>query len=156
ILSRDDRRMIDALQDVHSPAEYLKALEERKVLDVQPIRDLSLLLDLVIGKATGLRTFHLSNVVLWLLIVLLVYRVLSQVLSKTWILVPWTAAFAVHPAFANSVSWISARKHLLSSLFILLATSIVLDNPRERWRLRHTAFAAGLYALSIFSQPINL
>jgi hypothetical protein len=156
VLNRDDRRMIDALHEVRSVDDYVSAVKAGKILDVQPIRDLTLIADLKVGKRLRLHTFHLTNFILWICILFAVHQLLRRVVTTKAIALYCTAVFVVHPAFVNSVGWISARKHLLSCLFILLATLRVMhEAPREgKWRL--TAVATGLYALSIFSQPINV
>ena len=97
-------------------------MTHRTLIDVQPIRDVSLLADIFLLHHFGLKTFHLTNFIIWLGILILTMILLSRLFRLTEIHYIVFALFSAHPVFANSVAWISARKHLLAAFFILGAT----------------------------------
>jgi hypothetical protein len=142
ILSRDDHSLLDPLHQLHSPGEYVAAVRAGRVLDLQPLRDLSFWLDFELSRLVSHDTLHFTNVALWVLIVL-VLRAVSRSDAVA-------AAFALHPVFVGSVAWISARKHLLTCLLILLATHLVEKLERRREAL----LAWLLYLASLLAQPI--
>src|SRR6185369_4246381 len=85
-----------------------------------PLTWLSLMLD---AQLWGLNAaaFHLTNVALHTLNVLLLYAILSQFTGAIGRSAFVAALFAVHPLHVESVAWISERKDTLSTLFGFLA-----------------------------------
>src|SRR5262249_20183348 len=63
---------------------------------------------------------HATNLLLHTLNVLLLFLALQQMTARTWPSAVVAALFAVHPAHVESVAWISARKDVLSGLFLML------------------------------------
>lgn len=65
--------------------------------------------------------FRLTNLMLHLLNVLLVYILAMQFLRKRILALLVALIFALHPMNVDSVAWISARSNLLAGTFILLS-----------------------------------
>ncbi len=63
---------------------------------------------------------HLMSVFLHFLNACLIYLILNKITGSTWKSAFAAALFAVHPLQVQAVSWISARKDLLSCFFSLL------------------------------------
>jgi hypothetical protein len=154
LLGRDDQHVLRHLHGFD--------VEPDKWLVYTPLRDVSFRLDLWARSALGLGTFHLTNLLLWCLILAVLWRILRERLpaperraTLAWLL----AAYAVHPLFVNSVGWVAARKHLLAALFLLTATWLLLRSERAqdaaRRRLCRSA-AVGAYLLSLLSHPIGV
>jgi hypothetical protein len=158
ILGRDDQELLDPLRAVRSVSDYVEAVRSNAVLDRQPVRDLSFWVDLRLSEWTGVGTLHLTNVLVWLGIVLVAGSALRQVRAPSWGSRAVLALFALHPAMANSVAWISARKHLLAVFFLLLATRELLRLTSDAKRDKRVAALciAGWYALAMASQPLGL
>lgn len=156
LLERDDRRLVEPLESVSSLGGYFEALRTGRILDVQPVRDFSFKVDLLIRARTGWSPFHFTNLVLWCAILLVVQRIAVRALGAEPRVFGLLAAFAVHPVFVNSVAWVAARKHLLSALFILLATLVLLAAEKRPVSRARLGTLMALYALSLGSQPINL
>jgi protein O-mannosyl-transferase len=95
--------------------------------------------------------WHLTSLLLHLLVILLVYKVGVRVLRE-----PWTAAlaallFAFHPIHVESVSYVSASTDLLVAVFMLvafLAYSQFREQGASRWYLTASVLAAALAMLS--------
>ncbi len=156
LLGRDDRALVEPLTSIHSVGGYLEALQQRRLLDLQPVRDASFLLNLWLRRATGHGHFHATNFVLWALIVLLVHRLLRTLPVPPGVALVATCLFAVHPSLAMAVSWVAARKHLLSCLFILLATLGMRRAVRVGNSPSLTLGTLIAYGLSVFAQPITV
>lgn len=105
-----------------------------------PLRDLSYWLDITLfGQVPA--AFRLHNIILYLLCLPLVFGCTLRVwryfrpadaASAPWVAAVTTALFALHPAHAEAVVWISGRKDVLAGLFSLLALWLALDARRER------------------------
>jgi tetratricopeptide (TPR) repeat protein len=63
--------------------------------------------------------FHLHNIALHLICVLLVFFILKQMQVGQPVLWLATALFALHPSNVESIGWASERKNLLASMFFL-------------------------------------
>ena len=95
--------------------------------------------------------WHLTSLLLHLLVVFLVYKVGLKTLRA-----PWTAAlaallFAFHPIHVESVSYVSASTDLLVAVFMLLAFlaySRFREQGASRWYLLVAVLEGGLAMLS--------
>ena len=90
----------------------------RQVLQPEylPVRDLSVMLDYAIwGDHYG--GFHLTNLVLYLLAIMVWFAALSELGVPREIAGLAVLLFAVHPSHAESVAWLAERKGLLGVMF---------------------------------------
>lgn len=99
--------------------------------------------------------FHLVNLLLHAANALLVFRLTwflfsssrsqdSQLKTRSFVLALFaTLLFAVHPLHTESIVWISARKDLLATFFVLLTVLSVLRALRTK---RHRWWLIGLFA----------
>lgn len=131
-------------------------------LEYQPIRDLSFLFDIAVwgGRPFG---FHLTNLLLFVVIVILAYKTAERFSSLTrkpddncpnWF-VPFfaTLLFAVHPLKSEVVAWITQRNTLLATLFFLLSALLFL-RYLDRGEKKILAASVGAFILAIFSKAI--
>ena len=65
--------------------------------------------------------FHLTNYILHLFNVIIVYVFLKRLTGKPWVAAITSIFFGIHPMHVESVAWISERKDLLYTLFFLLS-----------------------------------
>jgi hypothetical protein len=147
LLSRDDHYLVDALKGLASVGDYFHAVLSGQVIDLQPLRDLSFALNNFLDGVFGFGGYHLTNWLLWLGIVWAAYGVLKTLgVSKesAWVAI---GLYSIHPLFIGSISWVAARKHLLATFFILLATREFLKKGSRLW-----IFV--LYFLSTLSHPL--
>ncbi len=151
-INPDAQIIIPHIESFDRLVDYLKALLSFKTFDIQPLRDLSLWLDIKIYHSLGYNSFVLHNLLIWILIVHQVTQIIRtsslQIDSVKITLIG--AGFLVYPLFSQAVSWGMARKHLLSIYFILLATKFILEKNRTPYRI------VFFYLLSVLSHPIAL
>jgi tetratricopeptide (TPR) repeat protein len=118
----------------------------------QPLTWLSLMLDAEIGGPDA-RVFHLSNLAIHTLNVVLVFLLLKRMTGAVGMSAFTAALFAIHPLHVEPVAWISERKGLLSTMFGLLAIGAYVRYTRalsKRW-----LFAALLaYLASLMSKQM--
>ncbi len=133
--------------------DYFNAINTGAVLDIQPVRDLSYLIDLKLGGI-----FYLTNFVFLIILSLQLSALLDQRLGVNNRLkkLALVAFFVFSPVVMSSVGWIAARKHLLSTLFILQALIEVNKNLNARSSKKGFAKIIIYYFLSVLSQPINV
>ena len=134
-----------------NPVEYL------------PLRDLSYKLDM---SVYGLQAwgFHLSNIVLYLLVCLSVWFCTGNVLkligygpdgTRDFALITASVAciFALHPAHVESVAWISGRKEILSGLFAFISIGLFAASRRDGvWSRSHLALSCLFFSFALFSK----
>jgi hypothetical protein len=117
----------------------------RQFIDLQPLRDLYLLINYQISKAYPVFPYYISNLCLWVFIGLLTFEILLIHHSKKYAAL-LTLLFLSLPCHVLTVLWVSASKHLLAGLFILLFTYYL--HNRKTWQSILSFIA------SVFSHPI--
>lgn len=149
----DFELVIKPLVDVHSIQDYWNAFLGPRLLDIQPVRDLSLIIDLVSSQLINHQVFGLFNLLFWMASCLVVEKILGRYQKgfQNRILV---LILLVHPILAWSLYWPTARKHFLTVFFILLATWKALEYIDG---VKKNGFWIFLfYFLAQFSQPISI
>lgn len=131
-----------------------------------PITWLSLMLDVqLLGADPGV--FHLSALIWHAINTVLLFFLLRRLTGAFWRSAFVAALFAVHPLHVESVAWISERKDLLSTFFLLLTIWAYANYVTLRQRASaHTSEAtpqnpwywfAGallLFALGLMAKPM--
>lgn len=129
---------------------YFEKLFTLRTIDVQPVRDLSLALDILVYRLSGFNSMVLQNVILWAMAVTLLLKIMELEFREKFRaneLLVVALLFAVYPLFSQTVSWGMARKHILAFLFTLAAVYQLLRSRRG-----FTVF----YTLAVLSQPITI
>lgn len=157
-----------------SPANIWRLFSEYHISNYHPLAMLSLAIDYVF---TGLEPFgyHLSNYLLHLLNIVLVFVFTRQLVGDYWTNTQTTsqnqadlpntfaqrssivglivaALFALHPLHVESVAWISERKDMLYTLFMLPAF-VTYMNYRKTGSMFQYAATLVLFLLSLLSKP---
>lgn len=120
----------------------------------RPLATLSLRVDHRVHGLGRTRGWHLSNVLMHAAVVLFAgwtWILVGRGRSGTW---PWLglALFALHPALADAVAWVSGRSSMLSALAGVSATAIVAalglrSGPAGAARLAGVALVSALGVL---------
>jgi len=96
---------------------------------------------------------HLTNVLLHLVNVLLLFALLKQMTAAGWRSAAVAALFAVHPLTVEPVAWVSSRKDVLSTLLMLMTVAAYLryvgQPSRSGYLLVAVAFVLGLLAKTV-------
>ncbi len=107
-------------------------------------------------------SFHLTNVLLHTLSVLLLFSFLVRLTASFWMSALVAALFAIHPLQVEAVAWVTARKDVLSGLLFMLTLHAYLFYVRKPGSLmRYSAvfflFFGGLMAkLMLVTTPAVL
>lgn len=106
-------------------------LEKANALEYLPVRDLTLALDSALWNTEPFG-FHLTNLLLYLLSVALVYRVVRRLAviceaANPRVVAFWTTLiFALHPLHVEAVNFITARNNIVAMLFLLLSLDLFI------------------------------
>ena len=139
------------------PANLWRIATEMSVKNYAPLTTLSLLVDhTFFGLNAG--GYHLVNVALHVVNTLLVCLLVSRLSGHRAIGLMTAALFAVHPVQVESVAWVSSRKTLLCSTFMLASAMCWLRPERsakqECWGTGFLALALLAKAAAIVMPPI--
>lgn len=157
LLNFDDSYVVKNLESLQlsSISDYINHVKNKRITDIQPVRDFSLKLDYVIGGWIGKSIHHLMNTLIWFLCCCLFYLLLKQNEFSNKLSFAMCSLFAFHPAISNALFWVTARKHLLSSMFTLAATVLLIKALQSK-RNAYIAPMILCYFLACFSQVINV
>lgn len=121
---------------------------ETKRVPYRPLRWITYAIDYQFSTLNPLG-YHISNITLHLLTSLLVYLIISVLAGNSRLALFATILFAVHPVHTDSVTYISGRRDILSTLFYLLGFYLFLKSRKnKRLKLLILSFAAYLLAIA--------
>jgi tetratricopeptide (TPR) repeat protein len=95
--------------------------------------------------------WHLINLVIHAAVTMLVFLVIKEVTDSGWLAVITASLFAVHPAHAESVAWVSGVTDPLMALFLLPAFYFYVRYRKQK-RNHLLALALGFYFLALLSK----
>ena len=153
----DDIGLIERNESIrnidHLPG--LIGLGSEKVPSHRVVRNLTYALDFQLW-GPNLRGFHLTNLFIHLLNVLLVLSVGSQLLPRG----PWAFLAAllwgVHPVHTESVTYLSGRRDVLSAFFFLWSFWFYLRADQESTPRRDRFLCFFLYVLGCFTKEVTV
>jgi Flp pilus assembly protein TadD len=117
-----------------------------------PVTWLSLMLDCqLFGADSG--KIHLINLLFHIANTLLLFAVLKKMTGSLWPSAFVAAAFAIHPMHVESVAWISERKDVLSTFFLLLTLASYIGYVKRSNVFRYIA-ALVIFAIGLMAKPM--
>jgi uncharacterized protein Veg len=153
----DDSILIPPLLKIHTFKEYVLAIKQVKIYDLQPLRDLTYFLDFNVMKTFNSYTIHVSNLLYYIAFLIALYQVLEQIIEAKVYRYAVLLIYAFTPINAWAVAWTSGRKHVLSALFIMLAWKYFYKFVQsENTGKTYGTFSVLLFLASCLSQPINV
>ena len=96
---------------------------------------------------------HLTNLLLHLANVLLLFGVLHQMTGAVWRSAFVAALFALHPLNVESVAWVAERKNVLSTLFWLMTMGAYVRYVRKPVWQRYVGMM-GIFVLGLMAKPM--
>lgn len=125
-----------------------------KNLDIfkQPVRMITFMLDFHLYRLnpTG---YHLTNIILHVLTVILVYFVTFKLFSNLFLAFLCALLFASHPIHTEAVACISNRKEMLFSLFFLISFLTFLKSEQNKWFIFISVIC---FLLALFSKFVAI
>lgn len=118
----------------------------------QPMTWLSSMLDYRIFGSNP-AGHHATNLFLHIFNTILLLLVLRRMTGSLWKSAFVAALFALHPLHVESVAWVSERKDVLSTCFMLLAIWAYVRYA-ERPSLRGYSLVAAAFALGLMAKPM--
>ncbi len=119
-----------------------------------PLTMLSYALEAKAFGVASARPFHLTNLILHLVNVCLVFYLIYAITAKLNAAAIVAVFFAVHPMHVESVAWISERKDVLYTLFYLGSALCYLKYLRSRTGSRWLVYSMVLFVLSCLSKSM--
>jgi protein O-mannosyl-transferase len=160
LLQYDDVALINALKDINSLSSWFGHFMQGQAVDLQPVRDITYLFDLWIQNQIGFRVHHFTNLILYLWLGHLVYKICGEVGCRPRTQAWAAAIFLVHPIHIETVAWVSGRKFLLAGALLAYATLFALRIGAQASRTaissRNYIFLVTAFVVSILSQPIGI
>lgn len=150
IFKYDDINLATIYHKINGVQDYISKIFTRHVKDIQPIRDITFIINSLILKWFKLSTFHFLNFVLTIFFFFSVYKFFINEKINKYLAMITTSVISLNPIYITSTAWLSARKHTLAGLFILWA----VISFRKSNRLNYKVIA--LYLFSILSNPITI
>lgn len=135
-----------------TPSSVSWAFTSVYVATWQPMVWLSYMLDREIFgmNAWG---FHLTNLLIHVGNVLLLFGVLVMMTGKPWRSAFVALLFGIHPLHVESVAWVAERKDVLSTLFWLLTMWAYVRYVRHR-SVRSYLPVVGFFVLGLMAKPM--
>ncbi|MCD6098406.1 tetratricopeptide repeat protein [bacterium] len=151
----DDRGLVlrnSAIRSL-SPSSIARMFTPKAGGTYQPVRLFSYAIDYKIAGYSQW-IYHLHNILLYLLNILLVYLILSRFFDRRYAFVG-AFLFGLLPVHIESVVWVAARKEVLSGLFFFLAIYLyILFRERgSRWLFVLSVVSS---FLAILSKPSTI
>lgn len=142
-----------SISDGLTRAGLIKAFTQPLVGNWHPLTSISLMLD---AQWTHLQAggYHLINVLLHTIVVLLLFFALKAMTGAVWRSAFVAAIFAIHPLRVESVVWISERKDVLSGVFFMLGLLAYDWYCKKSPRLSSYLLVAGALTLGLLSKAM--
>ena len=153
--SYDDHIYLDYLRGIFkdgvSFTAFLSILVDFVNSNWHPVTILSLAVDYVVGGDNPIY-FHVTNILIHLINVMMVFYIFTKLTGNVFASALTAVLFAIHPLNVESVVWISERKGLLSTLFLLMSLNFYILYKKEII-YKHKVISVLFFILSLLSKP---
>ncbi len=121
----------------------------------RPLRTLSYAVDYALWQLNP-AGYHLSNVLLHCLTVLVAYGVARMIFGQNLLALIVALLYSLHPVQTEAVAWVKGRDDLLCALFYFAAFRVFLQAMKRGISLRYIWLISGLYALALLSKAMAI
>jgi len=142
----DDRKVVVKNEEIKDLKNFFDLL-----LPLPSVRAITLMIDYHIFGGLNSVGFHLTNVILHTVTVILLYFLLNLIFKDYKLSLIIGLLFATHPVHTEAVANITNRKESLAMIFYLLTFIFYLKKDKSRWFL-FSSFIT--YFLSLSSKPV--
>jgi len=97
--------------------------------------------------------YHVTNVILHICNTLIIFVILYQITQKRWQSFFVAALFSCHPIHVESIAWITERKDVLSTFFLMLFLYTYIQYTKKENFVRYLA-ALFFFILGLMSKPM--
>lgn len=97
--------------------------------------------------------YHVTNVILHICNTLILFVILHQITQKRWQSFFVAALFSCHPIHVESIAWITERKDVLSTFFLMLFLFTYIQYTKKENFVRYLA-ALFFFILGLMSKPM--
>jgi len=97
--------------------------------------------------------YHITNVILHILNTLLLFVILYQITQKKWQSFFVAALFSCHPIHVESIAWITERKDVLSTFFLMIFLYTYLQYTKKENFVKYLT-AMFFFLLGLMSKPM--
>jgi Tfp pilus assembly protein PilF len=97
--------------------------------------------------------YHITNVILHICNTLILFIILYQITQKKWQSFFVAALFSCHPIHVESIAWITERKDVLSTFFLMLFLYTYLQYTKKENLVRYLT-AMFFFLLGLMSKPM--
>lgn len=149
----DKELILKPLEQVESLSGYIELFKSGKLYDVQPIRDLSHLIDIWLVKATGLIQIPLIHNILILAATFIFLLNFLCIFFNRKMSLFLALIFLSHPATFNIYVEFTSRKHILSLLFFLISFTTFNREIMNKQKFFPKSYL--WFGISILCHPIN-
>ncbi len=120
----------------------------------QPLAMVSLMVDVALGGSYNkIYVFHITSLCIHLLNSILVLLLLYLLFKKIWVAFAGGLLFGIHPVAVEEIVWISERKSVLATFFLLLALVLYVFYVKSSHK-RYFVLSAIVFILALLSKPI--
>jgi tetratricopeptide (TPR) repeat protein len=121
----------------------------------RPVQTLSFMIDTQLGGENSLFFYHLSNILIHVLTVIVLFFIVRKLGVRDNISFFISLLFSVHPYFTDAIAWILGRGDLLAGLFCSIAflSFMYYNTLKNKWLfLVHSVS----FMLALFSKEISV
>lgn len=120
----------------------------------QPLAMVSLMVDCTFGGGkNNLGVFHITSLIIHILNSFLVLLLFYLLFKKIWLAFIGGVLFGIHPVSIEEIAWLSERKSVLATLFLLLAIVLYILYVKSS-KKKYMVISLVVFVLALLSKPI--
>ncbi len=120
----------------------------------QPLAMISLMIDVSFGGSqSSIHVFHITSLCIHILNSFFVLLLLYLMFNKIWLAFIGGVLFGIHPVTIEEITWISERKSVLATFFLLLSLILYIIYVKSSYK-KYLLSSIAVFILALLSKPI--